>query len=188
MADGLSARAANAARLAADKAAGRPVAYRPVPGSSSRYYNPLTREEVSGHYVKRIYNPTLSTPERYTVQQAELRRVRTERSQYGALYDTWITKQQSSGDPVTAANEDAKNREFNELYERFKIVSYNARNSPIEDPNRQDYFAADSEYAQLLVLLGRRRAEDTFPVGESSKQVGFQGSYIDEVVLPSLRR
>lgn len=105
-----------------------------------------------------------------------------------SLADTWRARQQALGVDITNRNVAKKNEEFQALYSRFRTVVYQARYIPISDPEaRQRVYAADGEYAELLVLLGRRLPDAGFPVGESAAQVGAGGSYINEVVLPALR-
>ncbi len=158
-----------------------------MPGKIRTYYNPRTGQEVSEHYVVRIYRPALSDIEREEAR----RRVRLYTSQQrrvvASLADSWEVRQESLGQPVTPRNLIRKNAEFNALLDRFRIVSYEARHAPLGTPLRDSLYAADGEYAQLLVLLGRRLPDAGFPVGESAKHVGEGGSYINDVVFPALR-
>lgn len=87
-----------------------------------------------------------------------------------------MTRQQATNSP-----------EFRAIYNRFREVSFEARHIPIEDLSaRRNAFGPNSEYAELLVQLGRRLPTDSFPVGESPKHVAEGGSYIQTVVLPAL--
>ena len=191
MAIGQSARSLELQRqLAADLATGSPIPYRRVPGKNRVYFNPRTGDEVSEHYVVRIYKPALSEIERSEINRQVRINTRQQAIQLNSLADTWRAKQAALGTPIDSRNVAKKNAEFRALYNRFKVVSYNARQSSriIEDRATRDrLYDGQGEYAQLLVALGRRRQEDTFMVGESAKAVGEGGSYINEIVLPALR-
>lgn len=185
-AGGLSA--ANQAQLYSDLASGRPIAYRRIPGVASGrgYYNPLTGKPVSQHYVLRIYRPALTDVERqYTKERVRLEVARA-RVQVNSLADTWMFKERSLGRPVTTRNMAKKDAEFQRLYQRLQIISVQARHAPLGSRLREELYAADGEYANLLVQLGRRLPNEDFRVGMSPLAVGEGESYIDEKVIPAL--
>lgn len=180
--------AANQAQLTADLASGRPIAYRRLPGTASGrgFYNPATGDQVSQHYVLRVYRPSLTDVERqFTRERVQLEAARA-RVQVSSLAETWILKERSLGRPVTSRNEARKNAEFQALYQRLQVVSLQARHAPLGSRQREELYAADGEYANLLVQLGRRLPNEEFRVGMSPLAVGEGESYIDVKVIPEL--
>lgn len=99
--------------------------------------------------------------------------------------DTYVAKQASLGNIITI-NDAVRSDEFRNLYYQLRAISFEARHTTIGTPEREAAFAGDSDYAALLVALGRRRPEDTFDVGASPKGTSEAGGYINSVVLPSL--
>jgi hypothetical protein len=174
------------AQLQKDLASG-PVAYRKVPGSR-RYYNPKTGETVSEDYVVRIYRKQVSPQELRVMQYRSKVLAQSNRQVRDSLGRTYWAKLQA--DKVISTEQVYRSSQlnqygFNNVYTRLRAVSYNARYQTLDSPERKAAYAADGEYAQLLVALGRRLPEETFMVGDSPKEVGG-GSYIDNVVLPAL--
>jgi hypothetical protein len=180
---------ANQQRLLQDLSYGEPVQYRRVPGPGRRYYDPKRPENpaVTEDYVLRVYKPRVSEESRQIIREYSRRSVTQQARLKRSLAATWMEKQAQLGTPVTNINFALKQPEFNALYQRFRVVAYEARHTPIESPFRAGQFAADSEYAQVLAMLGRRIGTEPWYVGDSPSHVGPGESYIDNVVLPYLR-
>lgn len=199
----------NLALLERDLGYGAPVLYRRVPGAGRKYYDPKRPEldPVSEDYYLRVYKPALQhgitlrpgTPEQRTysssigatarINEAAKQNVRLQRNLRKSLYSTWLAKRKAEGRPVTKASQAVDNVEFNQLYNALRNASYQARHqNRLENEQRMAAFNPGSEYSNLLIALGRRTGNETFPIGESPKYAGEAGSYIDTVVLPALNK
>lgn len=97
-----------------------------------------------------------------------------------------MLKERALGRPVTTRNQAKKNVEFQALYQRLQVVSLQARHAPLGSRLREELYAPDGEYANLLVQLGRRLPNEQFRVGMSPLAVGEGESYIDVKVIPEL--
>jgi len=187
-------------RLQRDLEQPTPVFYRQVPGNRQLYYNPRDKSyTVTEHYVVRVYRPRLDEIRRQQIKKISAKQVVIDRINTSNLLDTWLVKQAAQGDvlprkkrnlfgtTVTVLVDKEKQAEFNDLVERLKTEAFIARTWPLDDPGGKEvHTGPNSEYARLLVELGRRRPDEPFGVGDSPKRVGGR-SYIDTYVIPSLR-
>lgn len=166
-----------------------PVFYRRVPGGNRTYYDPKrpTLAPVSEHYVVRIYKPAIEAEQRAVINARVRDYQRIAREQNKSLAETYMIRQASLGQPVTAQNVTLKDAQFKDLVRQLQIESYKARQQNVlTNPNRAKAFETGSAYSNLLVALGRRTGEEDFLIGESPKHSEAGGTYIDTIVVPDL--
>jgi hypothetical protein len=149
---------------------GPPIHYRRIPGTR-RYINPRDPTDVrTEHYVVRIYRPSLSVTQRSEVR-TEARQVATRRRKNRSdVASTYQRKVEAENGAYSRSDRDA----FADDYARLQQLKFE-ESSMIGLPERADELAdlraADGEYAQLLVDLGRRPPDADYPVGESPEGI-----------------
>ena len=101
------------------------------------------------------------------------------------MAETYALRQRADGDfSLETRQQVLRDPTFQATYARLRVISHEARHTGIEEPDlRLARFAPDSEYADLLVALGRRLPNEPFAVGDSPQDI----SYIESVVIPTLK-
>lgn len=152
-------------QLNADLATGAPVYYRQIPGTR-RFYNPTTGEEVSEHYVVRIYRPALDAAERQAVvQQGRQYGISTRRLRQNLIqrYSSVTGLDDPYNDPTFQQAIRVLERE-----KRSLLGSSEAEREWISRPG--------GDYANALVTLGRRSPDADWLVGTSPE--GYIANYL----------
>lgn len=180
-------------RLIQDLGYREPVLYRRVPGKGRKYYDPKRPERapVTEHYYLRIYKPSAKRH----FEEAQYEKINTSARSYAgiqtkmrsSLADTYAYKKWAMGGAPMSRRDALKDPEFKELYTRLRVTSYEARRAyKLDKEGAKQQFAPDSEYAGLLVALGRRTGKEDFPVGMSPTKNEGGGLYSMTVVKASL--
>lgn len=152
-------------QLTADLATGSPIYYRPLPGTR-RFYNPTTGQEVSEHYVVRIYRPALGQAERQSI---------VVRGRQTAI-STRRLRQDLVGRYATVTGESNPIADPN--FQTAVMVLEREKRSLLgaSEAEKEWICRPDGDYAQALVQLGRRAPDADWLVGTSPE--GYIKTYL----------